>query len=118
MSTESAAPLHKIPLTNGAAVELATLTSQQVRGLLTKRHLIHRVSQFVKEHLRDLPHECRDPDAMADWADEPFIAPEVRERTRDALKALVRAAADKGVLPCTAGAGHLLEVLGLADEEG
>lgn len=120
MTTDAAplAPLHKIPLTNGAAVELATLASPQVRGLLTKPALIRRVSQFVKEHMRDLPRECKDPNDMADWADEPFIAPEVRERTRDALKALVKAAADKGVLPCTAGVGHLLEVLGLADEEG
>lgn len=117
MSTESTAPLHKIPLTNGAAVELAMLASPGVRGLLTKPVHIRRVSQFIREHMRDLPRDCKDPGEMADWADEDFIAPEVRERTRDALKALVKAACDKGVLPCTAGAGHLLEVLGLADEE-
>jgi hypothetical protein len=55
---------------------------------------------------------------LADWADEPFTTPEVRERERDAIKALVKAAAEKGALPCSAGAGHLLEVLGLADDEG
>ena len=114
--TDSAAPIHKIPLTNGAAVELAILASQ--RHLMTKPALIRRVSRFVKEHLRDLPPDCKEPSEMADWADAPFICPEVRERERDALKALVKAAADKAVLPCTAGAGHLLEVLGLADEEG
>ena len=116
MSTESAAPLHKVPLTNGAAVELAYLAAG--RGLLTKPALIRRVSRFVKEHLRELPEDCKDPAAMADWADEPFISPEVRERERDAIKALVKAAGEKGALPCTAGAGHLLEVLGLADDEG
>lgn len=114
--TESAAPLHPIPLTNGAAVELAILAAQ--RNLMTKPALIRRVSRFVREHLRNLPDECKDPAAMADWADAPFIAPELRERDRDALKALVKAAADKAFLPCTAGAGHLLEVLGLADDEG
>lgn len=114
--TDSAVPLHKILLTNGAAVELATLAAG--RGLLTKPALVRRVSRFVKEHLRDLPEDCKDPAAMAAWADESFICPEVRERERDALKALVKAACEKGALPCSAGAGHLLEVLGLADDEG
>ena len=116
MTTESAAPLHKLQLTNGAAVELAILAAQ--RNLMTKPALIRRVSRFVREHLRDLPEDCKDPGAMADWSDAPFSAPEIRERERDALKALVKAAVDKAFLPCTAGAGHLLEVLGLADDEG
>lgn len=109
-------PRHTINLTNGAAVELAALAA--ARGLLTKPALIRRVSRFVRDHLRDLPEDCKDPSAMADWSDKPFIAPEVRERERDAIKALVKSAAEKGALGCTAGAGHLLEVLGLADDEG
>jgi hypothetical protein len=107
--------LHKLDLTNGAAAELAALAT--VRGLLTKPSLIRRVSKFVKEHLRDLPPDCKDPGEMAAWAEASFISPEITERTRDALKALLKAAAEKGALSGTVGTGHLLEVLAVGDEE-
>lgn len=116
MTTDSAAPLHKLNLTNGATVELATLV--QTRGLLTKPALLRRVGKFAKKHLRDLPRECKDSGEFADWSDEVFLEVEIGEQWRDALKALVKSAAEKGGMPGTAGAAHLLEVLGLADEEG
>ena len=113
---DSAAPTHKLALTNGATVELANLV--QTRGLLTKPALIRRVGKFAKKHLRDLPRECREVAEMADWSDEQFLEAEIGEQWRDAIKALVKSAAEKGVLPATPGAAHLLEVLGLADDEG
>lgn len=113
---DSAAPLHKLSLTNGATAELANLV--QGRGLLTKPALIRRVGKFTKKHLRDLPRDIKDPAEMADWSDEVFLEVEIGEQWRDALKALVKSAAEKGALPGTPGAAHLLEVLGLADDEG
>lgn len=116
MSTpDSAAPTHKLALTNGATVELANLV--QTRGLLTKPALIRRVGKFVKKHLRDLPRECRDVAEMADWSDESFLNIEINDEWRDALRALVKSAAEKGALPCTPGAAHLLEVLPTNDAE-
>lgn len=115
MTTESAIPAHPLKLTNGATVELANLI--QFRGLLSKPHLGRSVGRFAKKHLRDLPRECKDPNEMADWSDEKFREVTIDERTRDALKALVRAAYEKGAANGTSGSADLCEVLGLVSEE-
>ena len=105
-------PDHTISLTNAAAVELVNLASS--RGLLTKSVHIRKVSQFQREHLLPLlkGHVTFD----VDKALEEFGSPSVNERTRDALKELVRSAVEKGALSCSIGAGDLLELFGLADD--
>ena len=106
---------HPLTLTNGAAIELATLAC--ARGLLTKPAQIRRVSQFARANLRSLPEFKGEMTAQADWSEEVFAEVQVRERERDALKALVQAAAEKNALACSLGTGDLLAVLGLADED-
>ncbi|MBU6247135.1 MAG: hypothetical protein KGN77_05210 [Xanthomonadaceae bacterium] len=106
---------HHLKLTNGAAIELAVLAG--ARGLLTKKELIGRVVKFARAHLRKLPEFKGEMAAQADWSEEIFAEVQVRERERDALKALVQSAADNKALACTLGTGDLLAVLGLAEDE-
>lgn len=107
---------HKLRLSKGAAIELANLIGAG-RGILVKPALIRRVSQFGREHLR-APPEYRDGLAgMADWSEETFAEVEITERVRDALKALVQSAAEKGVLSCAIGVGDLLAAFGIGDDE-
>lgn len=113
----SEAPTHKITLTNGATVELMRLST--IGGLLTKPALTRRVSQFIREHIlsRPLPDFRGDAAGMMAWSDAEFAVVEVRERTRDALKALIQSAQEKGALSCSLGCGDLLVTFGLADED-
>lgn len=108
-------PIHTIKLTNAAASELATLVTG--RGLITDEKHLLRVSKFARKYLRNLPQPPTDPKDSADWAETEFAAVEVKEKTRDSLKELVKAAAGKGALCCNFGAGDLLEILGLAEAD-
>ncbi len=117
MSTESAAPVHKLRLTNGAVMELARLAS--IYGLLRKSHHVRRVTQFMRDNvLRRLPEYRGDHAGMVDWSDEEFGTFEIREKVRDALKALVQSAQENGQVSCSLGCGDLLVIFGLADDEG
>jgi hypothetical protein len=109
------APSHPIRLTNGMAVALANLAA--TRGLLTKPVHIRKVSQFIREHLRTIPEFRGEHSVMVAWSDAHFLEITVKERVRDALKELVKSAADKGALSCALGEGDLLVLFGLADEE-
>lgn len=106
-------PAHRLSLTNAAASELVQLVN--ARGLLTKPVLIRRVSRLTKTHLRALEEPKGDLQA---WADRQAVDVEISERERDALKALVTSAAEKGALGCTIGTGELLDLLGLGEEDG
>ncbi len=108
-------PIHAIPLTNAAAIELLTLA--QMRGLLTDEKQAKRVSDFIRKHLRTVPDQPKVNAEVIAWAEIQYAKPEAKEKTRDALKALVQAAATKGALSCGFGAGDLLEVLGLAEAD-
>lgn len=110
--------LRHITLTAAAAHELALLAAQ--RGLLTKPAPIRRVARFARDHLASLPELPRGgstADLLA-WSDAVAVDAEVPERVRDALKALVQAGVERGVVSCTSGSGDLLAELGLVDEDG
>jgi len=113
----SESPSHNIRLSNGSVNELMRLSV--TGGLLTKPALTRRVSQFMREHVlcRPLPDFKGDSSGMLAWSDSEFAAVEVRERTRDAIKALIASAQEKGMLSCSLGCGDLLTTFGLADDE-
>ena len=108
-------PIHTVTLTNAAAGSLAALVV--ARGLLTDEKHLLRVSKFARKHLRRLPDPPAKPEDSAEWAERQFLAVEVKEKTRDALKALVKSAAAKGAMAGSYGDGDLLEVLGLAEAD-
>jgi len=110
------APTHTLHLTNGAAFELARLAS--IQGLLRKAHHVRRVAQFLREHiLASFPEYRGDQKGLPAWSDAEFATVEVREKIRDALKALVQSALENGALSGSLGCGDLVTIFGLADED-
>jgi hypothetical protein len=105
-------PDHTLSLSNAAAVEIVNLASS--RGLLTKPVHIRKVSQFQRDHL--LPILKRKEGFDLEAAQQPFGEFVVNEKTRDALKELVRSAAEKGALSCSMGTGEVLDLFGLAED--
>ena len=105
-------PDHTLTLSKAAAIELVTLSTS--RGLLTKPVHIRKVSQFVREHLAPLLRDKQEFDLDAALAE--FGSFTVNERTRDSLKALISAAAEKGALSANIGTGELLDLFGLAED--
>jgi hypothetical protein len=119
--------MHTFNLTNGAAERLAQLIC--ANGLLTDPAQLSRCNRFWQKHLLDIPEEPtppagRDPAAIKAhniafkaWSRTELPISEVSEKTRDALKALVTAAAAKGALSGGAEDGVLLAAVGLGAED-
>lgn len=109
------APTHELDLNNGAALELAQLAN--MRGLVTKSSHARKISQFIRKHLRTPPEYRGDVAGMADWSETAFSKPTVDERTRDALKALIQSACEKGAGSGNLGFGDLCTIFGLGSED-
>ena len=105
-------PDHTFALSKSAAVELLTLST--TRGLLTKPVHLRKVSQFMREHLAPLLRDKQEFDLDAAMAE--FGTFTINERTRDGLKALLAAAAEKGAMSGNLGTGELLDLFGLAED--
>lgn len=105
-------PDHTFTLTKSAAVELVNLST--TRGLLTKPVHLRKVSQFMREHLAPLLRDKQGFDLDAALAE--FGTFTVNERTRDGIKALLSAAAEKGAMSGNLGTDELLDLFGLADD--
>lgn len=115
-------------LTNGSAQRLAQLIA--TAGLLTAPTELYLVGAFAEAHLSELPtppvqpgQDGKPQDWQAfnteykAWASVEIDQIETTIKRRDALKALVKSACDKGAISGNRADARLLRELGLAGDE-
>jgi hypothetical protein len=106
-----------LPLTVGAADLLAQLSAAP--GLLTAPGHLMAVGLFAEAHLADLPPKPADANDVAAWRAwdrEPMPPVEIKPKTLEALRVLVKAATEKGYLPARPATVRLLAALDLGGE--
>jgi hypothetical protein len=125
---ESMSTKPTITLTRAAANRLAQLAAMP--GLLNDAANLYRVGEVAETHLTELAQPPVQPAREAPaadwiawdksakaWGREELPAIEVTERKRDALRALVKAAIEKGQFSGSAADTALQRALGLQPED-
>ncbi len=117
-----------ITLTNAAAARLGQIANTP--GLLTSPDDLYRVGAFNEDHLSEIPHAPEPPlqpatlaarkaweVALKDWAKTEMPPITTTEKRIDAVKALLKSAADKGALGGTSPDRLLLAAFRLAPQD-
>jgi hypothetical protein len=117
-----------IALTTAAAARLGQIANTP--GLLTSPDDLYRVGAFNEDHLSEIPHAPEAPlqtapkadreaweAALKAWAKAEFPLITTTEKRIDAIKALLKSAAEKGALGGTAPDRLLLAVFRLAPQD-
>lgn len=117
-----------LALNNAAALRLAQLIATS--GLLTAPDAVTSVGNFAEAHLCELkpapdrPAEEAKPEewrawekGFMTWGREPVAPIETSIRRRDALKALLKSASEKGMLSGQAGDTKLLRIFELGSDD-
>lgn len=105
-------------LTLGAAHLLSQLAA--VPGLITDATALYRVGEFNESHLSDLPappQKDATPAEVDAWAKHLMEPVEISVATHGALKSALKTSIEKGMLPASKPARHLISELDLAPKE-